>query len=126
MYKLLNITDLQKLLNLSNKNNKKISNHTLRFWEKEFSQIKPKTINKRRYYDNNQIELIKLITFLIRERGFTLKGVKKILNSNLKKLDDYNSYSLKADYQKYKIKKKTKDVLLKVKNLKRYGKKNSY
>ena len=62
MDKLLNITDLQKKLNLSNKNNKKISNHTLRFWEKEFFQIKPKII-KRRYYDNNQIELIKLITF---------------------------------------------------------------
>ena len=126
MDKLLNITDLQKKLNLSNKNNKKISNHTLRFWEKEFFQIKPKIIKKRRYYDNNQIELIKLITFLIRERGYTIKGVKKILNSKLKKLDDYNSYGLKAEYQTNKIKRKTKDVLLRIKNLKKYGKKNSY
>ena len=73
-----------------------------------------------------KLKLIKLITFLIRERGYTIKGVKKILNSKLKKLDDYNSYGLKAEYQTNKIKRKTKDVLLRIKNLKRYGKKNSY
>ena len=49
-----------------------------------------------------------------------------ISNSKLKKLDDYNSYGLKAEYQTNKIKRKTKDVLLRIKNLKRYGKKNSY
>ena len=80
------IGEVAELLNLKNEKNGKLNTYILRFWEKEFKQIKPKLMNnKRRYYDNNQIELIKLITFLIKERGFTLKGVKKILNSNLKK-----------------------------------------
>ena len=64
---------------------------------KEFRQIKPKIINKRRYYSSNQVEIIKLINFLVKEKGMTIKGAKSVLNSNINKLDDYNSDSLKAD-----------------------------
>ena len=56
----------------------------------------------------------------------TIKGVKKLLNSNIKKLDDYDSISLKTDYFKNNLKLKSKKILDKVNRIKRYGKKNSY
>tara|TARA_Y100000996_G_C22194245_1_gene508395 strand:+ start:36 stop:413 length:378 start_codon:yes stop_codon:yes gene_type:complete len=125
MSKFLSIGQLSKMLNLIDQNNKPL-NHTLRYWEKEFKQIKPKIINKRRYYSSDQIEIIKLIQFLLKKRGLTVNGVKNVLNSNINKLDDYNSHGLKADYYKDKIKTKSKKVLERIKGLKKYGKKNTY
>ncbi len=126
MSKFLSIGQLSKMLNLIDQNNNKPLNHTLRYWEKEFKQIKPKIINKRRYYSSDQIEIIKLIQFLLKKRGLTINGVKNVLNSNINKLDDYNSDGLKADYYKEKIKVKSKKVLERIKGLKKYGKKNTY
>jgi len=126
MDKLLNISDLAAMLDLINPQNKKPQNHILRFWEKEFKQIKPKIINNRRYYDKNQVEIIRLIKFLLKDKAMTIKGVKKLLNSNIKKLDDYDSISLKTDYFKNNLKLKSKKILDKVNRIKRYGKKNSY
>ncbi len=126
MDKLISISDLSKVLDLINPTNGKPSNHTLRYWEKNFKQIKPKIINKRRYYSSNQVELIKLIKFLIRSKGLTIKGVKNVLNSNINKLDDYNSYGLKTVYYKKKFSEKSKYLLEKVKKLKKYGKKNAH
>ncbi len=51
MDKLLNIAELSKTLNLVNPKTKKPLNYILRYWEKEFKHIKPKIINKRRYYN---------------------------------------------------------------------------
>ena len=56
----------------------------------------------------------------------TINGVKSVLNSDLNKLDDYKTYSLKADYYKSKIKFKSKKILDKINKLKNYGKKNAY
>ena len=126
MDKLLTISDLAAMLDLINPQNKKPQNHILRFWEKEFKQIKPKIINNRRYYDKNQVEVIRLIKFLLKDKAMTIKGVKKLLNSNIKKLDDYDSISLKTDYFKNNLKLKSKKILDKVNRIKRYGKKNSY
>ena len=126
MDKLISISDLSKVLDLINPTNGKPSNHTLRYWEKNFKQIKPKIINKRRYYSSNQVELIKLIKFLIRSKGLTIKGVKSVLNSNINKLDDYNSYGLKTVYYKKKFSEKSKYLLERVKKLKKYGKKNAH
>ena len=64
MSKLITISELSKKLNLINPKNKKPLNHVLRYWESEFKLIKPKIINKRRYYTNKQIEYIKLIKYL--------------------------------------------------------------
>ena len=52
MNKLLNISELSKKLNLINKKTKKPLNHILRYWEKEFKEIKPKKINNQRYYSS--------------------------------------------------------------------------
>ena len=126
MDKLLNISEVSKLLQIINIRTKKPSNYILRYWEKEFKQIKPIIIKNRRYYSRKQIKIIKLIKFLLKDRGMTISGVKNVLKSNINSLDDYNSYSLKAEYHKRVIKDKSKKLLDKLKKIKRYGQKNSY
>ncbi len=126
MPKFIKIGELIKLLNSSKESKKKISSHNLRFWEKQFKQIKPKKINNQRYYSSKQIDILKLIIFLLKEKRLTISGVKNELNSNNYKLDDYNSLSLKADYYRFNLKKKSKKILYKLNRLKKYGKKNTY
>ena len=119
MVKLINITELTPLLNLINPKTRKPSNYILRYWEKEFKQIKPTIIKNRRYYSEKQVNNIKLIKFLLKDKGMTVNGVKNLLKSNINSLDDYNSYSLKADYLKKNIKDKTKNILEKINKLKK-------
>ena len=126
MSKLLNISEVSKSINLVDASNNKPLNYILRYWEKEFKQIKPKKVNNRRYYTEEQVEIIKLIKFLLKNKGMTVSGVKNILNLNINKLDDYNSDSLKADYYKLSLKVKSKKLLEKIKKIKSYGKKNAF
>ena len=125
MSKFFKISEVSVYLDLVNPLSKKPLNHILRYWEKEFKQIKPKKINNRRYYSTEQVEIIKKIKFLVKNKGMTISGVKKLLNLNINKLDDYDLDSLKADYYKNALKNKSKNLLNKIKNLKKYGKKNS-
>jgi len=118
MVKLINISQLANLLNLVNSKTKKPSNYVLRYWEKEFKQIKPIILKNRRYYSEKQIDIIRLIKFLLKDKGMTINGVKNILKSDINSLDDYNSYSLKAEYLKENIKVKSKTILEKIKKLK--------
>tara|TARA_B100000989_G_scaffold298621_1_gene288778 strand:- start:2374 stop:2754 length:381 start_codon:yes stop_codon:yes gene_type:complete len=126
MNKLYKIGELIKILDQTASTKKKIFAHTLRYWEKEFIQIKPKLLNNQRYYNLQQIETIKMIKFLLKEKGMTIKGVKSILNAKHKKLDDYKLDGLKADYYKKNINIRTKNLLEKIRKLKRYGKKNTH
>ena len=112
------IGEVVKILDLKSKKNTSNPTHTIRFWEKEFKQIKPKKINNRRYYSQKQVEIIKKIQFLLKTKGMTISGVKNVLNTKINKLDDYNSNSLKADYQLRVLNKKSKKVLEKIKKLK--------
>ena len=114
MSKLITISELSKKLNLINPKNKKPQNHVLRYWESEFKLIKPKIINKRRYYSNKQIEYIKLIKYLLKDQGMTIKGVKNVLNSNVNELDEGNIDSLKANLFKKRIKDKSNLLLKKI------------
>ena len=75
------IGEVAEILNLSKSQNSKNSTHTIRFWEKEFKQIKPKIINKRRYYDKKNMNILKKIHFLLKNQGMTISGVKKYLNN---------------------------------------------
>ena len=61
-----------------------VNTSLLRFWEKEFpNYIKPKKNKKgNRYYTTKDIEQLKLIYYLVKERGFTLEGAKKKLRNN--------------------------------------------
>ena len=83
------ISEVAELLNLINAKTGKISTHTLRFWEKEFKQIKPKIFaGNRRYYDLKTIEILKEVKFLLKDKGMTIKGVKKYLLNDETKLDE--------------------------------------
>ena len=126
MDKLINITELSKLLGLVDAKTKRPSNHILRYWEKQFKDIKPTVLKNRRYYSKKQIEKIKMIKFLLKEKGMTINGVKSILKSKINTLDDYNSISLKADYYKTNIKLKTEKILDQIKRLKKDCKKKTY
>ena len=125
MSKLINISDLSKKLNLIDPVTKKPLNHIIRYWEKEFKEIKPKKINKRRYYSSKQVEIIKMIKFLLKNKGMTISGVKSLINSNINELDDDNFHGLKTHYYKDSLKSKSKLLLKKLEEIKNYGKKNS-
>ncbi len=126
MDKLITISELSKKLGLIKSKKNKSSNHILRYWEKEFKQIKPKLINKRRYYTADQVKTIQFIKTLLKDNGMTIKGAKKILNSN-KKLDYNELHGLSAGYSNKKIKDKSKYILEKIQKIKKtYGKKNTY
>ena len=82
------ISEVAELLNLINPKTGKVSTHTLRFWEKEFKQIKPKIFaGNRRYYDIRTIEVLKKIKFLLKDKGMTIKGIKNHLLNDESKLD---------------------------------------
>ncbi len=126
MKKFLTISEVSKSINLIDEKTKKPLNHVIRFWENEFKQIKPQYINNRRHYSSSQVETIKLIKFLLKNKGMTISGVKRVLNSKINKLDDYDSNSLKADYYRKSLSEKSKTILNKIKKIKKYGKKNPH
>ena len=83
------IGEVAELLNLKNSKSGKLNTYTLRFWEKEFKQIKPKLLNnKRRYYDKKTVDLLVKIKYLLKDKGMTIKGVKNMLNSKRFDLDE--------------------------------------
>ena len=92
------IGEVAQILKLVNDKKGSLSTHTIRFWEKEFKQVKPKIFaGNRRYYDNETIEILKNIKFLLKERGMTIKGVKKHLLDDKSELDEtiYTSINTK-------------------------------
>ena len=99
------IGEVVKILGLRTKKGQAIPTHTIRFWEKEFKQVKPILLNgNRRYYDRNNIEILKRIHFLLKEQGMTIRGVKKILNNKEPlKLDEISNNHIKANNFKNKL-----------------------
>ena len=107
------IGEVAEIVGLIDKKKGTLSTHTIRFWEKEFSQIKPKILSgKRRYYSNKEIRIIKLIKYLLKEKGMTIKGVKAVLNNPKSlTLDDTTKYSVSnQSLTKEKIKDKIKKI----------------
>ena len=89
------ISEVAELLNLINSKTGKVSTHTLRFWEKEFRQVKPKIFaGNRRYYDNNTIKILKKIKFLLKDKGMTIKGAKNHLLNDESELDVQSNISI--------------------------------
>ena len=116
MDKLRSISDVAFGLKLFNKKTKKPSNYILRYWEKEFKQIKPKIFSgSRRYYDEYDINLLKNIKYLLKDRGMTLSGVKKVLNSNDSYVDELCNTSIN---QKNIIKSKLTKIKKLIKEIK--------
>ena len=119
------IGEVAKILNLKNKKKGSLSTHTIRFWEKEFKQIKPKKFTgNRRYYDENNINILKKVKYLLKDKGMTLDGVKKVLNSEDSDIDEFYNTSIN---QKKIIKSKILNIKNLIKNFKNHnGKKNTY
>ena len=100
------IGEVAKILNLVDKKTGKLSTHTLRYWEKEFKEIKPSIFaGKRRYYDENTIKTLKKIHFLLKNQGMTIKGVKKQLNNKNLDLDENNNKTINKSIVKTKLNK---------------------
>tara|TARA_Y100000816_G_scaffold268778_1_gene231249 strand:- start:1823 stop:2218 length:396 start_codon:yes stop_codon:yes gene_type:complete len=118
------IGEVAKLLNLVHKKKGTLSTHTIRFWEKEFKQVKPKIFNgNRRYYDEISINILKKIKYLLKDKGMTLNGAKKVLNSENSDIDEqYNNYINQKNIIKTKLN-KIKYLLTNIKE--KNGKKNS-
>tara|TARA_B110000003_G_scaffold268620_1_gene298350 strand:+ start:926 stop:1300 length:375 start_codon:yes stop_codon:yes gene_type:complete len=112
------IGEVAKLLDLVNKINGKMNTHTIRYWEKQFKQIKPRILSgNRRYYDPTSIKILKKIKFLLKEKGMTINGVKMLLNNKSSlDLDEFSNNSITASI---KLKNKLKIISNLVKNLKK-------
>jgi DNA-binding transcriptional MerR regulator len=123
--KLKNISEVSQILNLVDPKTNKPKNYILRYWEKEFKIVKPKKINKRRYYTSEQLEIMKTIKFLLKNKGMTVAGVKNLLKTKINKLDVGNDDGLKANNLKIILQIKSKKLLEKINKIKIYGKKNT-
>ena len=100
------IGEVAKILNLIDTKTGKLSTHTLRFWEKEFKEIKPFIFaGNRRYYDDKCIKLLKKIQFLLKNKGMTIKGVKKQLKIDNSNLDELNNKTINKKILKTKLNK---------------------
>ena len=112
------IGEVAKLLNLVNKMSGKLNTHTIRYWETQFKQIKPKILTgNRRYYDPASIEVLKKIKYLLKEKGMTIKGAKMaISNKTSLKLDEFSNNSITTSI---KLKNKLKNISNLIKNLKK-------
>tara|TARA_B100001750_G_C15079925_1_gene385368 strand:+ start:63 stop:443 length:381 start_codon:yes stop_codon:yes gene_type:complete len=115
------IGEVAKLLNLVSKKTGKLNTHTIRFWEKEFRQIRPKIFSgKRRHYDNKTIEILKKIKFLLKEKGMTINGVKKyLLNKNSFDLDEFSHISINS--KNNNLKSQIEKISKLVKEIKKLG-----
>mgnify|MGYP001309897226 CR=1 FL=1 len=113
------IGEVVKILNLKNKSGQKTQTHTIRFWEKEFKQIKPKVlVGNRRYYDKKNVDLLKKIKFLLKDQGMTINGVKKLLNSgHSNDLDEISNKTIRTDNLRNKINNISK-IIKDLKNIK--------
>ena len=115
------IGEVAEILELKSTRNKK-NTHTIRYWESEFKQLKPVIINKRRHYDDKNINLLKKIKFLLKDKGMTISGVKKQLNEDFFDVDANQNKTINALDLKKKLNKINKLIKdLKISN----GKKNS-
>ena len=78
------IGETAKELNLIDRKTGHLQTHTIRYWETQFKQIKPIIkAGGRRYYSDKNIKIINYIKFLLKEKGLTINGVKKILDKKV-------------------------------------------
>ena len=112
------IGEVAKILDLVNEKKGTLNTHTIRFWEKKFKQIKPNILNgNRRYYNNDTIEVLKKVKYLLKDQGMTINGAKKVLNSDKSlKLDELPNNSINANYN---IKNKLKNISNLIKQIKK-------
>ena len=99
------IGEVLKILNSNNTSAEDLKSHTIRFWESQFRQLKPKKINKRRYYDNKNIDILLRIQFLLKNQGMTINGVKKALDNKNLNIDLNEKKNINSDLIKFRLNK---------------------
>ena len=83
--------------------------------EKEFKQVRPKVFaGKRRYYDDKTINTLK-IKYLLKDKGMTIKGVKKALSTEDNNIDVIKKSTINPEELKSKVK-KISDLIKSLKN----------
>ncbi|MDC0059682.1 MerR family transcriptional regulator [Pelagibacteraceae bacterium] len=117
------IGEVTKELSLIDKKTGQLQTHTIRYWETKFRQIRPVIgAGKRRYYSEKDLKIIKFIKFLLKDRGLTINGVKKILsNTSTTYLDDEKKYVINNQkiFSNKLIKDKIKNISKIIKELKK-------
>ena len=118
------IGQVAKELDLIDKKTGLLQTHTLRYWETQFRQIKPSIrAGKRRYYSEKDFKIIKYVKYLLKEKGLTINGVKKILNNPNNQSIDHNDtlgvYKSTLDNTLI-IKEKIKNISKIIKDLKKF------
>ena len=116
------IGEVTKKLGLIDQKTGRLQTHTIRYWETQFKQINPSIrAGGRRYYSKKDIKIINYIKFLLKEKGLTVNGVKKILkeDKNHSIDDSVNLGVYKQDLKSTEtIKEKIKNISKIIKELK--------
>ena len=117
------ISEVARELNLIDKKTGKLQTHTIRYWETQFKQIKPTIMaGRRRYYSSKNIKMLNYIKSLLKVEGFTVIGVKKILDSRkLESIDGSVNFGVYKPVNKSRkvIKDKIKNISKIIKELKK-------
>ena len=117
------IGEVAKRLNLIDKKTGQLQTHTIRYWETQFKQIKPTIMaGRRRYYSDKNIKILIFIKNLLKEKGLTINGVKKLLEAkNLESIDDSLNFGVYKPTNKSTkiIKDKLKNISKIIKDLKK-------
>lgn len=90
--------------------------HVLRYWEQEFTQLKPvKRRGNRRYYQHHEVLLIRRIRELLYEQGFTISGARNKLDSRMAEGDAIaltTSEPIAAELDYLAVRKELSEILL--------------
>ena len=118
------IGQVAKELDLIDKKTNCLQTHTLRYWETQFKQIKPAIrAGKRRYYSQEDFKILKFVKYLLKDKGLTINGVKKILNNtNKQSIDPGDTLGIyKPTFDNaVVIKEKIKNISKIIKDLKKF------
>ena len=90
-----------------------VKSHVLRYWEQEFTQLKPvKRGGNRRYYQHHEVMLIRRIRQLLYEEGFTISGARSRLDQSEDKHEEISPIVLApADFNVSALRRDLHDVL---------------
>jgi DNA-binding transcriptional MerR regulator len=86
--------------------------HVLRYWEQEFTQLKPvKRGGNRRYYQHHEVLLIRRIRQLLYEDGFTISGARSRLDQQVTKQVETPVVEVKSTFNVRELRREIQDVL---------------
>ncbi len=86
--------------------------HVLRYWEQEFTQLKPvKRGGNRRYYQHHEVLLIRRIRQLLYEDGFTISGARSRLDQQASKTEEAVSMEVKSSSKVSELRREIREVL---------------